>query len=218
MPRVGKVNLRYKEKHGTEHTIWYTQKKKFEIRDLPDEIISMTDFYPSRYATEEALIKDARAACRKYRELIKTRRRVILYKCNASAALRMNKVGHGHYSGTLKGVSKKIRDFNSHSMPLASIGIEWKVCDVVDDGASQEYFEVTDIDTGEVSQFSFRKAREYQVMEFTQERYEFFQGILKAMQGMVRDLSNFFGADPEKAALMIENNQQLLPYKKPKQE
>lgn len=209
MPRVSKVKLKYDSKYGKEHVIWYTQKNKFEIRDLPDELQRMTDFHPSHYATEEKLKKDAHAACRKYKELKKTERKVILYKCEASTHLLMNKVKDGHYSGTLQGVSKKIRNMNGHP-PLATVGITYKICRVVDDGADPTYYVLGEDSEEMISGFPFKKSRHYQEIEYTEERHQFFIEIVESMKELVRKLSAFFGKDPEDAAKLIEQRSEKL--------
>lgn len=211
MPRVSKVDLKYDSKWGKTHDIWYTQKAKFEIRDLPSELLSLTELRPTRYATEEALIKDAKAACRKYRELKKTERKVILYKCLASSHLTMNCVKFGsHYQGRLPGVSKKIRGFNSgNGIPLATVGISYMICKVIDDGADPEYYKINP-ETGEIKGYKFKNPRSYQEMEYTEERHQFFIQVTESMKRMVKEMSKFFGAEPEKAIKLIENNKKLL--------
>lgn len=210
MPRVSKVDLKYDSKYGKTHDIWYTQKKKFEIRDLPSELLKLTDFHPSHYATEKSLVKDARKACIKYRELKTTERKVILYRCNASSHLTMNCVKHGrHYNGMLPGVSENIKGFNhSSGIPLSTIGITYKICKVVDDGADPEYYKL-DHETGEIHGSKF-KPNGYQEIEYTEERHQFFINIVESMKKMVKEMSRFFDADPEKAIKLIENNNKLL--------
>ena len=131
-----------------------------------------------------------------------------MYKCVASTELRMNKVSDGSYQGLLPGVSREIDDIKSRNC-IAQFGIDFMVMSVVGDGVSREYYRVDSV-TKEVKGRYSVSPREYQEMDYTEEREQFFLNLVESMKKMVVAASTFFGADPEQAALFIEQNQKLL--------
>lgn len=212
MPKIGKVTLRYGSEHGRQHDIWYTQKNGFEIRDLPQDMLTLTEFFPRKYETEKALIQDARSAVREYKKKIETEKKVIRYSVKASSELCMNRVDAGHYSGRRKGVSKKIESFSlaGSYIPTATIGIDFDVYKVIDDGSNPEYYKI-DMATGEIEsrKSTVRKSDKTEI-EYTDERYLFFKRISEAMYKMLTEMSVFFDADADQAVKFIEANNRLL--------
>lgn len=208
MPKIGTIKLHYEGESYRYHEIHYKQGCGFYIKGIPTEFQGITGFCPEYFATEKQLTDDVQAACRKYRELKTFAKRVIIYYCQASTELRMNKESHGSYKGNLPGISDKISSCN-YGTPLATFGVDFKVMQVVDDGVKKEYFEVN-MDNGTVSGHPFILERKWQSMDFTPERHQFFLDTVEAMKKMVLAASKFFGADPEKAALFIDNKQSFL--------
>ena len=209
MPKITTIELNFDSTGPKKYDIWYTSKDGFEVRGLPYEFRQVTGLGVSKwYNTEAQLHGDLREAVTRYRDMKRNSRLIILYKCSASTALRMNRTSEGHYSGQLNGISRKIGDFRGMSMPLATVGIDFQVANLEDDGVTKVYRRV-DMDTREARQ-KMEVSSEFQVMEFTEERYQFFLDMVSNMQNMVRKLSLFFDADPEKAALFIESNQKLI--------
>ncbi len=209
MPKIGFLSLNYEGERSTQHEIWYSRKQLFYIKGLSAEFLGLAKVRSMGYETEHDLISAMRTACIKYRELKKKSKKVILYKCQASLELRMEDLGNSRgYQGLLPGISKNIRSFGGFP-PFASIGFEYEVAKLVDDGVNKEYYQVNSV-TGETGQYS-HGGHGWQEIDYTKEREEFFESIISAMKNMVVSLSKFFGSDSEKAALFIENNQRLLP-------
>lgn len=209
MPKIGSINLLYEGDNLIKHEIYYSQTHKFQIKGLSNEFYGLTGFIAHGYETEKKLTDEVEKACIKYRELKTKSRIVILYKCSASAELRMNKVSEGEYVGLAEGVSNKISD-SGYNSDLAVFGIDYTIAQVIDDGVRKKYYKV-DKTTREVSRFEIKDVRDFQEMEHSVERELFFENLIESMKKMVVSASKFFGADPKEATLFIErNNQKLL--------
>lgn len=208
MPKVGKIRLKYDSEFGKDHDIYYTSKEGFTVKGLPSDFHTLTDLKYYGYNSEGDLTSALLSACHKYRETKVNTKMVIMYKCVASTELRMNKVSDGSYQGLLPGVSREIDDIKSRDC-IAQFGIDFMVMSVVDDGVSREYYRVDSV-TKEVKGRYSVSSREYQEMDYTEEREQFFLNLVESMKKMVVAASTFFGADPEQAALFIEQNQKLL--------
>lgn len=209
MPKVGKIRLKYDDDFGKEHDIYYTSKELFTVKGLPNDFHSLSNFNQFGYATEDALAKALYGACHRYREAKTNTKVVILYKCQASSELKMNKVGEGHYQGLLPGVSVKIESAKYDSC-LAQFGVDFLVLKVVDDGVKKEYFRVDAVTKEVKCEYRNSSVYQYQEMDYTEEREQFFLNLVESMKKMVVAASTFFGAGPEQAALFIEQNQKLL--------
>mgnify|MGYP003463643941 CR=1 FL=1 len=208
MPKVGKIKLKYDSEFGKDHDIYYTSKEGFTVKGLPSDFHTLTDLKYYGYNSEGDLTSALLSACHKYREAKVNTKMVIMYKCVASTELRMNKVSDGSYQGLLPGVSREIDDIKSRNC-IAQFGIDFMVMSVVGDGVSREYYRVDSV-TKEVKGRYSVSPREYQEMDYTEEREQFFLNLVESMKKMVVAASTFFGADPEQAALFIEQNQKLL--------
>lgn len=208
MPKIGKINLLYDGDDYRCHEIYYKRKEGFCIKGLSEEFIGLTGFNPEHHSAEYEMVEKVQKACRLFRELKTKATLVIMYKCVASTALRMNQVSDGHYLGLLKGVSDKIHATNL-SECLATFGVDFEVAQLIDDGVNKKYYRVDQI-TKVPTRWEIKGRNGYQVMEFTEERYLFFMEILEGMKKMVRSASIFFGAEPKVAELFIENKHRLL--------
>jgi len=208
MPKVGKIRLKYDSEYGKDHDIYYTSKEGFTVKGLPSDFHTLTDLRYYGYSSEGDLTSALLSACHKYREAKVNTKMIIMYKCVASTELRMNKVSEGSYQGLLPGVSGNIDDVKSRDC-LAQFGIDFTVMSVVSDGVSREYYRVDSV-TKEIKGRYSINPREYQEMDYTEEREQFFLNLVESMKKMVVAASTFFGADPEQAALFIEQNQKLL--------
>jgi len=206
MPKIGTIRLFYEGADVNIHEIHYKQNAGFYVKGLSQEFKGLTDF-PLYFQTEQALRDDLHAACRKYRELKKKSKMVILYRFEASAEICMNKVGDGSFSGFLNGVSRKIK-CNSAGLPRATFGIDFKIASCVNDGVEKKYYGVKESDFA-ISQYTVRPEG-YQEIDFSEERYAFFIHIVESMKKMVVSASSFFDADPDQAISFIENKQKLI--------
>lgn len=210
MPKVGKIKLVIEgSSWGNEYPLFYTQKRGFELRDLPEDFINLTGVKTYGYTTESALRDAMYPAAQSYKELSTKRRKVIVYICRASEELTMNKIDKGHYQGTRIGVSKKIARFDfSQFNCLSQFGIDFEIMYEVSRSDGVTYY---NIDKNGIQKSHGRAlSREFQVIEWTQQREDFFASIVNAMQNLVLQLSTFFDKNAEQAIQFIDTKQKLL--------
>lgn len=208
MARIGKLRFKVTTPYPTEYPIFYTQKKGFEVRELPDDFQAVTKVKTYGYATESVLENAIAVGCRDYRDAKKSQKLVIVYSAKTSPILRMNRVKKGSYQGMLSGVSNNIGGFSQFSMPLCTLGVDYEIFMQVDDGADPKYFSVDD--NLEIVGQANVHMHEKLMMDYTEERHFFFENITAAMRDVVRKLSKFFDLEAENAALFIDNNTKLL--------
>lgn len=209
MPKIGNINLKYQGDAYITHEIHYRQGEGFSIKGFSDEFIGITGFNTYGYQTEHDLVNTVEAACRKYRELKTTAKWVILYKCEASSELRMNKIKEGEFHGLLQGVSNKIGNDTTLGGCLAAFGIDYIIAQVIDDGVKKKFYKIDKL-TKKVSEWEVKTVKNYQEMDYTEEREQFFLNIIEKMKKIVVSASRFFGEDPEKAAMLIESNLKII--------
>ncbi len=211
MARIGNLEFAINEKYPRPYPIFYTQKRKFEIREAPPELFTITGVSSSGYLTEGELQNAMYRAIHKYHELLKKQRLVIGYRFKASTALKMNKESQGVYCGLKEGVSKKVLDFKAFTVPSHTIGIDFKVFMEIYNGKENEYFRV---DSNHKQASSSKESWQYTegmtFIDYTDQAWEFFRNIEEAMTEMVKKMSVFFDLNAEDAALLIESNQKLI--------
>jgi hypothetical protein len=205
MAKIGTVNLQFEGEFRKSYELHYNQKQKFHIKGLTAEFLGLTNFEAQGYETERELVDKALRACRLYKELKLRSTKVIVYRCEASAELRMNRTDQSSWSGLLPGVSNKIKDvpFNS---PLATFGIDFLVCIKIDDGTVPKYYKI-DWSTGAASKYEYHPPTGSQDMPYTDERYKFFVNMVEGMKNIVLEASKFFGTAPNDLAIMLDMHQ-----------
>jgi hypothetical protein len=188
--------------------IHYTKTDQFHIKDFPKKVlVCSSGVYATGKSTEDALISGLQAAVNTYHELTSKSKRVILIKFNCSHECYMNKTGEGSYQGYQQWFPKELRNkisdgrFNgsgfsiSHQnmLQVTHGGIEyWDV----DKNWSPRYKSRINDDTGIL-------------MDWTQDREDFFIEMGKSCEEMVKNLLLFL-ADKERMQLMIDNKLKLL--------
>lgn len=203
MPKVGKIEVRFRDDEKIQQfDLWYSQKEKFFIKGLPQQFLKLLDFCSFGYPTEEALKNDLRDAVKKYKELLKIERKVILYRIAATAELTSNKTGEGTYSGNKREISNKFSSMG-FGVPNCSLGIEYVIAKEVDEGG-KKYFPYRE--DGSLS-YDMKIAKNvWGIIDWTPEREQFFQSIYGAMQELVIKLSSIFLEDDEKVAQLIDTS------------
>lgn len=207
MPKVGTLDYTINTEYPQSYELWYSQKKKFEIKGVDEEFFNLTGILPYFHNTEQELHTAILCAITVYREKKKAQRLVIGYLCQTSNVLRMNEEKRGRYQGTLPGVSSKIGDLE-WNVPYCSIGITYNVYLEIADGHKNTYYEVDD--NMKAKAVAFRPDSQYQFIDYSEERYQFFENIKSGMQGMVQKMSMFFDLDSEQATMLIESTPNLL--------
>jgi len=219
MAKIGNIEFTIGSKYPKSYPLYYTQKYKFEIRGVDEEFFHLTKTSNMGYSTEQDLKLAMYEAIPIYHKLKEEQRLVILYRCSASTALRMNKTGRGSYTGLLPEVSRKITSING--APYCTVGIDYEVYMEIFNGKDFEYYEVgEDMEVVSSHKETWNRVSGFSIMEYTPENLEFFNNIKSSMQEMVRKLSTFFGLDAEQAQLMIQDNLKILEQsnsKKPNQ-
>lgn len=208
MPKVSKTKLYLKSHYGEDYDVHYNAKNqpKFSIKGLPDDFTRITGVYTYGYETESELDKHIQIAVREYKRLKQTEKKVIIYKASATPELTMNKLREGSFHGCLSGISKKLDSFG-HGAENASFGITYQIMIEVDHTNKKEYHSIKDDGT---LGFARSIRSKEQIMDWTQEREDFFKNIYSSMREMVFKISQFIDQEPEQIALLIQNNQKLL--------
>lgn len=201
MPEVGKIMVRFrKDENPREFKLYYSQKEKFYIKNVPADFVRLTEFVSSHHSTEDGIRNHLNECIKIFQEKLKTERDVILYRISASAYLTMNEIDENHYSGQKRGVSKRISDLGGSS-PKCCFGIEYKKCKEIDEGGKKYYPYKQSGTLG----FEMRVEKSWSVIEWTPEREAFFEGLYKSMENLVEKISVFFSDDDEKVLTLIDS-------------
>jgi hypothetical protein len=208
MPKVSKIKLHLKNQYGEYYEVHYNAKNApmFSVKGLPEDFTKVTGINYYGYKTEAELENTIYPAVSQYKILKQSQRKVIIYKSSATAELTMNKINEGSYSGLLHGISTKFGSFG-HGSEIASFGISFSVMMEIDHVSDKKYYLIKkDGSLGFSQSLNFKE----QVMEWTQEREDFFNNIYSSMREIVLKISQFIDQEPEEVALLIQNNQKLL--------
>ncbi len=204
MPKVGNIKIQIrKDEPEVVLDLWYSTNDQFFIKRVPSELIKLTGFNTEGYSTEALLKKHLSEAIELYNQLKITERKVLLFKISASTLLTMNKVSDGHFTGIKKGVSKNIKDLRVSDG--AGICIEYKIAKEIDNG-KKEYFEIENGDqlSSYAMGFNLTSRSDWAIIDWTEEREQFFINLQNSMQEMVFKLSSFFGGDIENVVRSID--------------
>jgi len=207
MPKVGKIRTIIPGHTVRDYSLYYSQKQKFYITDIPEDFTKLSEFIDQSYETEQLLRDNLERCIRIAKEKLLCQRKVIAFRVAASHHLRLNPSGENAYSGTLPGISDKIAGFNTHGIPRCAFGVEYLVLYEYNDGVKIEYRQVNaDGSLG----YSLRvDQREYTIIDYTADREAFFLSIYDNMAGIVLKLSQFFFSRDLEAVLHGIDNKQL---------
>lgn len=207
MPKIKKITFTINQEFLTLDLFYNTKNKYFFYKGLPSEFTNISKF-DNMGNTEEQLYEELVAARRIYYERKKRQRLVIGFYCIASSELTMNKVEEGNYSGLKKNVSRKIGMFHGEA-PLLSFGIEYGIFNLTE-GTDRKTWQKVNPKTMAVSKYENDVSERYQMIDYTPERYAFFESINQSMCALVEKMSMFFGADQKKIIQLIESQVKLL--------
>ena len=122
----------------------------------------------------------------------------------------MNKVFEseyeGHYSGIISGVSSKFDSFG-HGAETCSFGITYEVMMEIDHTSIKKYHSIKR--DGSLGYEREKRMRE-QVMDWTEDREQFFENLYNSMRLMVLQISKFIDMDSDNASLLIDSKVKLL--------
>lgn len=205
MAKIGHVEFTIGSQYPTKFPLYYTQAHLFEVRGMPKEFFDLTGCSNAGYQTEQNLKNAIWKALPIYHERLKKQRLVIGYACYATPELTMNKVSQGSYQGSLEGISRKLKKFEAFTVPPCTIGIKYFICMEIFNGKKNEYFRVDkNHKVSSSSDMGWKAVDGMTFIDYTEEAFEFFENITKAMQKMAVQMSTFFDLDAEEAALLIE--------------
>lgn len=189
MPRIGKESFRISNRL-VDAEIWYTQKRGFYYKNIPQEVYDLTTFGQRRYKDEGELKTHLLCSLTEYHKKIESRRKVIVYHLHGSMELVMNRREgeFAGYSGIKPGVSGKF----DHSICATDylFGFDFHVLIEVS-GRTKEYYHVKDDDTpGGIFR---RSPGSYDIlMDWTAEREQFFKDLRDKLQQLIYAVSAFF--------------------------
>ena len=192
--------------------VFYTSKKGFFPKGLPDDIGTIADVYFGGVMKENDLHLMIHEALHVYHEKIASSRKVIVYDLKITSALRMNKVGPGHYQGFKDWVPQDMRNYDvneSFGEHGAGYGftIGWEV--LLETSAQEiEYFRINEdgsAGTGET-------LRHRMVIDWTEKREAAFNEIDSSLEEMVRRISRMV-CKPDFFVKMLDSGTKLLPDK-----
>lgn len=208
MPKVSKIKLYIKSQWGEDYEVHYNAKGAplFSVKGLPEDFTRVTSVCTYGFTTESELDTQIHRAITEYKNLKKTERKVIIYKSSATAELTMNKEREGSYTGMLSGISKKLDSF-ANGAETASFGITYQIMIEVDHVNKKQYHPIKQ--DGSLGYARSIRDKE-QIMDWSQEREDFFKNIYSSMREMVLKISQFIDKEPKDVALLIESNQKLL--------
>lgn len=209
MPKVGKIKVVIPGHLGREYSLYYSQKTKFYITEIPADFINLTDFITERYETEASLKDNLMRCVRLAKEKLLTERKVIVFNIAASTHLTCVKEGEGHYSGQLPGISERISKM-SFGPPLCTFGVEYYIYTEFNDGVQKAYHQINP--DGSAGQ-SRRVTDNFTVIDWSEQREAFFESIYQNMAETLQKLSAFFFTDHITSVLDAIDHKQLKLYK-----
>lgn len=207
MAKVGKITVHIPGHERADYSLYYSQKNNFHIRGIPDDFKKLTEFMPDGYETEAVLRETLRCAIETAKEKLKSKRKVIIFIISASAELGMNKTGPGQFQGYKKGISDSI-GFTGYGSNGAVLSVEYQTLFEISDGVKKEYYKINDNDSiGFRANFSSHQST---IIDWTQEREDFFRSIYKSMSGLLLKLSGFFFSRDIDTVLKAIDSKQLI--------
>lgn len=196
MPKIGKKYFSITDR-GADYELHYTRKELFNIKGLPQEFITITQFQTHGYDTESALIMAVHDAIKKYRELTKTERTSILFRAVASYDLALNKTGDGAYSGHKSGVSKYVSTIGMGYFPQCAMGFEYHIVKVVGNSSTEKdtYYRLNE-DLELTSTYPMNVSdKNYREIPYSPSTIVLFKELADAFQNAVYKISKIMDAD-----------------------
>jgi hypothetical protein len=121
----------------------------------------------------------------------------------------MNKVDRGYCGFRNEIVRKALSNKGTLGLNGLSIEIDYGIYNKIDTAGKIKYYKVNE-KTGIQDKFEDTNCSKYDCIEYTDERYQFFQEIEESMKTLVDRLANFFGSDSDEIVKMIDNKIKLI--------
>lgn len=190
MAKIGKDMFVIKNENRCVE-IHYSQKTGFYYKGVPQEVYDLTNFGSKRYLDEGSLKQQLLCSLTEYHEKIRNCRKVISYHLYGSTQLILNKLEgtYAGYSGIKTGVSKQFDhklDNNIENM----FGFTFNVLIEVT-GRTTEYYHVRE-DDFPGGPYRFASESKERIIDWTQEREQFFMDLREKLQQLIYGVSQFF--------------------------
>ena len=185
MPKVGIKQIKINER-WVDLILWYTQKKGFSYKGVPDEVLRLTQFGNRVYQSEDEINRHLTECINEYHEKTKVTKKIISYTLKATTNLVMNQTGNGSYSGIKTGVSKKFETEHSFDDNY-SFGFSYRILMEISGTDKKHYYLINkDGSTG------YECRNDGLCIDWTPAREQFFRDMSESLQKLVYGVSDFF--------------------------
>lgn len=190
MAKIGKDIFVIKNE-STCVDIHYSQKSGFYYKGIPQEVYDLTSFGNKRYQDEGGLKQHLLSSLTEYHEKIRNCRKVISYHLYGSTQLILNKLegACAGYCGIKTGVSKQF-DHKLDNSIENMFGFTFNILIEVT-GRTVEYYHVRE-DNSPGALYRFSNNSREMIIDWTQEREQFFMDLQEKLQQLIYGVSEFF--------------------------
>lgn len=188
--------------------IYYGRENGFYAKGLP-EVVTRMDVSVRGHKTEDELLRAIQKAIYEYHEVIKSKRKVIVYKISLGTDTLMNRVTRGEWRGRKAAFANLTCTCPSFSTGKG-FSFEWSVLWEVTQG-ERHYFGVEEDDSLGRSTYV---GKEQLVIEWTPEREAGLIEIDNSLDRLAERVASILGR-PETFTALLDNpgNAKLLEYK-----
>lgn len=221
MPKVSSHEVRIKGSR-TKLDIYYSKKDSFSVPKGLEDVSTATGARFSGYETEGALINTIDVAITLYHNMMRTKKKVILYRIASTSEIIHEKELNGYY--TKKEWASKVVQLKGDFFTFTgyALGLEYKVAWRVDRNGVK-YFnlrtgneswlekEILERDNSDQEMGSqMGSVSDMIEIDWTEEREKALEEICKALAAMAEKVCRVL-ADPEKTISLLDSGQKLLP-------
>jgi len=213
MPKIGNHDVNI-EGNISRYELHYKKGLGFYLIGLPKDLFSLVsdsdgiDRPNGYFKTEDELVVEVRKFLRRYHEIKRQFRKVIIYSISASAELRMNKVSNSHFEGLKSWVSKKV-DHMGFESPDFSLGFSWICAEEIDNTNTRKYF-IEKTDGSTVVTREYRLKNSDTVIDYSHEIEALFVSVEKGMENLLKILCNNLLSGEDHLKLISKNTSNLI--------
>lgn len=202
MPQIKKIPIHRAGKDFELVISFNTKKEAFTFSGIPPEYTA--EMKHRNFSTFDDCRRAVIAAIDAYTEKMKRTRKVILVTLSATHDVAMEKIGRGHYS---------LKPEADHRLQTITDGgwgfiIDYRIGLLVEGGVKDNQF--YEIDEEGQREYADHVAKYEVILDWTEEREQFFLGIAKAVREMVEKVAAYLLDDPAKVMQRIDARQKLL--------
>lgn len=198
------------EKIGGEYVrleLWYnTRERYFEIKGLEPKVISISEF-DNKENTEAELLKRLDEAIKVYHERIKTERDLIVITFRVSAETKKVKGENGKIEKDKRFPEKVLSEYGSDGHGF-NIGFE-RVSKVQSNKIKVFKWKKKENGEWEKSQYYNTERNQDIEIEFTEDRYAFFERMAEKLKEQALKIALFLSQDSDDIVKMIERKKEI---------